>query len=167
MSSARTELFSESYKKAVDATVKVAEAVAADKQFKQAAEGKAHPLWLLGHLTMTMDMLVNHWMLGLDMSMPPEWGQTFGPKEFGGIPITTNAADYPEWDTILDTYKKAGARAAEKIASLSDEDLTKHALGRMPDQFKEMFGVLNDSIPGDAVHDAYHRGQMALLANLG
>jgi hypothetical protein len=167
MGCVRAEFYGELYVKAVDATVKVAEGVAEEMRFRQAAEGKAHPLWLLGHLTMTMDMLVNHWMLGLDMSMPAEWGQTFGPKEFGGTPITTDAGNYSSWDTVMDAYKAAGTKAAAKIATLSDEDLGKHALGPMPDQFTEVFGVLNDSIPGDAVHDAYHRGQMALLGGLG
>ena len=52
------------------------------------------------------------------------------------------------------------------IATLTEDDLTKHALGPMPDQFKEQFGVLSNSIPEDAIHDAYHRGQIALLAKL-
>jgi hypothetical protein len=166
MSSSRAEIYAELYTSAVVSTVKAAEEVPESNRFRQTADGKAHPLWLLGHLTATMDLLVNSWMLGLEMTMPPAWGTTFGPTEFGGAPITADPSDYPAWDDILKQYKVSGASAAKKIATLSDDDMQQYALGPMPKDMYELFGTLLTSIPDDAIHDAYHRGQMTLLGKL-
>jgi len=166
MSSVKAEVYATQYRQAVEATTKAAEALPEDKRFRQAAEGKAHPLWLLGHLTMSMDLLTNHWMLGLDQDIPQDWSAIFGPSQFGGRAITTNPEDYPAWNEILDAYKKAGNAAAEKVETLSDAELSGDAMGPMPDQFKEFFGILDVSIPGNAAHDTHHRGQMTLLAGL-
>lgn len=166
MSCERAKIYGELYASAVESTLKAAANVPEDKRFRQAADGKAHPLWLMGHLAMTFDMLVNHWMLGLDLEIPREWGRAFGPTQFGGNPITPDADAYPAWDTILEAYKKAGTRAAEKIATLNESDFALDALGPMPDQFKVAFGKLGKSIPDDALHDAHHRGQLMMLCGL-
>lgn len=166
MSNARAEAYAVQYQRTVDATISAAGAVPDDKRFNQAAEGKAHPLWLMGHLAMSMDMLTNNWMLGLELEIPAEWGSIFGPSQFGGRAITNNPEDYPGWDEILEAYKKAGNAAVKKVRMLTDQELDGQAIGAMPDQFKETFGILDKSIPGNAAHDTYHRGQMALLAAL-
>ena len=166
MGSARAEAYAKMYRKAVDATVKTAESVKDDQLFRQVADEKAHPLWLLGHLAMSLDMLTNNWMLGVDMQIPAAWGQTFGPKEFGGTAITTKPDDYPAWSEVVAAYKKAGDAAVAKISSLTDAELDGDALGPMPDQFKETFGVLDTSLPANAIHDTHHRGQMTVLLSM-
>lgn len=166
MGSVRAEVYAELYRSATEATVKAAEAVPEDKRLRQAGEGKAHPLWLLGHMTMSFDMLTNNWMLGLDLSIPQEWASTFGPSQFGGKAITNSADDYPGWDEVLVAYKKSGEAAAKRVGTLTDAELDGDAIGAMPDQFKETFGIMNKSIPGNASHDTHHRGQMSLLASL-
>ena len=166
MSSVRAEVYATLYQNAVNATVKTAEALPEGNRFRQAAEGKAHPLWLLGHMSMSLGMLTNHWSLGRDLEIPQEWSATFGPSEFGGKAITTNPDDYPGWEEILAAYKKAGAVAVEAVGALTDEQLEGYALGPQPEQFKEAFGILNKFIPGNATHDTHHRGQMSLLSGL-
>jgi len=166
MSSVRAEVYATLYKNAVEVTVKTAESVPEANYFRQAEEGKAHPLWLLGHMTMSLDMLTNHWTLGRDLEIPQSWAATFGPSEFGGKPITTNPEDYPSWDEVLAAYKKAGATTVEGVAAVTDEQLEGYALGPQPEQFKEAFGILNKSIPDNAVHNTHHRGQLSLLGGL-
>lgn len=166
MGSVRAEIYANLYRTATEATVKAAEGVPEDKRLRQAGDGKAHPLWLLGHMTMSFDLLTNNWMLGLDMTMPQDWSVTFGPSQFGGKAITNSADDYPGWDEVLAAYKKSGAAAADKIGTLTDAELDGQAIGAMPDQFKETFGIMDKSIPGNAAHDTHHRGQMCLLGAL-
>ncbi len=166
MSTTRAEVYAAQYMTTTKATLAAAEAVAEDKRLRQAAEGKAHPLWLMGHLTMSLDMLTNHWMLGSDLQIPQEWGLIFGPSQFGGRSITNNPDDYPGWDTVLGAYKKAGSVAVEMVATVTDQQLEGLPFGAIPDQFKEAFGILDKAIPDNAAHDSYHRGQMALLAAL-
>ena len=72
MSCAQATVYSELYAKSVSSTVKIAEGVPESNRFRQVADGKAHPLWLMGHLAMTMDLLIGTWMLGLKPSMPKE-----------------------------------------------------------------------------------------------
>lgn len=166
MSSAKAGVYADVFQSCVNATTRVAGEVPEAKRLHQAAAGRSHPLWLVGHLTMSMDMLVGNWILAKDMSMPPEWGQTFGPTQFGGKAITANAADYPTWDTIVAAYKKSGEKAVAAIRALSDDQLNGEALGGMPEQFKKQFGNCEASLRSMAMHDSHHRGQITLLAAL-
>jgi len=166
MSCARAEAYSNQYQATVDATTKAAEAVPEDKRLNQVADGKAHPLWLMGHLAMSFDLLTNSWMMGRALEIPSDWASIFGPSQFGGRAITNNPDDYPAWDDVIAAYKKAGAAAVEGVAKLSDDQLEGWPFGDIPDQFKEAFGMMNQAIPDNAAHDSYHRGQMSLLAAL-
>lgn len=164
--SVKAEVYADIYQSCINATTRVAGEVPEDKRLTQAADGKAHPLWLVGHLAMSMDMLVGNWVLGADLGIPPEWGQIFGPTEFGGRAITANAADYPSWDDVVSTYKKSGDKAVAAIRALSDDQIDGEALGGMPDQFRKQFGNCEASLRSFAAHDSHHRGQITLLAAL-
>ena len=50
MSDVRAAVYAGELERCIRATVKLAEEIAADKRFVQARPGKAHPVWLLGHL---------------------------------------------------------------------------------------------------------------------
>lgn len=164
--SVKAGVYADVFQSCVNATTRVAGEVPEGKRFAQAAEGKSHPLWLLGHLTMSMDMLVGSWVLNRDMSIPAQWGQTFGPTQFGGKAITTNPADYPSWDEVLAAYKKTGEGVVAAIRALTDDQINGEALGGMPDQFRKQFGNCEASLRSMAAHDSHHRGQMSLLAAL-
>ena len=52
------------------------------------------------------------------------------------------------------------------IRDLDDSDLAGGAKGKPPEAFGDFFKVLGDTLASMADHDAYHRGQLGLLAAL-
>lgn len=136
------------------------------KRLTQATEGKAHPLWIIGHLAWSVDVIVNGILLGQKPQLPREWGKLFGPSIFGGDPVTPDAGKYPDWDALLTAYQETTDRAIEAVSGLADADLPGPVKGNPPGAVKEMFRTLETSLAGLIAHDAHHRGQMALLATL-
>lgn len=135
-----------------------------DKRLCQVAEGKATPLWLLGHMANTTDMLGNVIGLGFEPTVPPNYRELFLPTEFGGKAPTANAADYPSWDELAEAYKKVMSRYAEGIAALADEDIPGPPKGELPPSLKDMVPTIQSGIILNTIHDSHHRGQMGLLA---
>ena len=109
MSSARGSVYAALLEKAITETVNSAEKIDASKRLHVAQEGKAHPLWHVGHLATISNLLVNMWACNGENLMPKELRPVFMPTAFGGNPITTNAADYPAWDDALNLYKTVSA----------------------------------------------------------
>lgn len=167
MSNAKAEVYAGIYEAAVKATVGVVEKVPEDQRTRQVQDGKAHPLWLLGHLTYSLDMFVNLWALDGQMNCPPEYGKMFGPAVAGGDPVKSDASAYPAWDDLVDIYKKSGAAVVDAIKNLEDGDLSGDLKGPVPDSAKGFFGDLEQTLAGMGGHDSYHRGQMGMLSALG
>lgn len=166
MSTSRTELYAELFETAINATTEAARNIPEGKRLFQAAEGKGHPLWLLGHLTNSSNLVVNMWSLGGESVLPREYGKVFSPAVAGGAPITPDASAYPAWDEVVENYEKAGAKCVEGIKTLSDDELPGDFKGKAPDQFKTHFGNLEGALRTMLLHDAYHRGQFSLLVAL-
>jgi uncharacterized damage-inducible protein DinB len=163
MSDAKVEVYAELFEKAFRATVNAAAEVPESLRFKQVSTGKAHPLWLLGHMTFAADTILNVLTLGGSPLVPKEYRRLFAPEILGGSPITADAAAYPCWDDVLAEYKKVGAAVAERIRNLTDRDLEGGAKGNPPEQYKEFFARLDETLREMLLHDAYHRGQLNLL----
>ena len=51
---------------------------------EQAREGKAHPLWLLGHLAFAGDNILNVITLGGEQVTPRSFNRMFAPDMLGG-----------------------------------------------------------------------------------
>lgn len=166
MSNTKAEMYAGIYEAAVKATVGVAEKVPEDHRTRQAADGKAHPLWLLGHLTYSIDTFINHWALDGTANCPREYAKMFAPAQAGGDAVNSDASAYPAWDDILAIYKKSGAEVADAIRKLDDADLPGDLKGSIPDAAKGFFGNLEATLGGMGAHDSYHRGQMGLLSAL-
>lgn len=166
MGNTRAELLAGMMEAATNATIKVAEGIPEDKRTAQIKDGKSHPLWLLGHIANTTSGAVIGLVLGQKPVCPREYRSLFAPESLGGGAIQSDAAHYPPWDEVMENYKKTAAAAIDGIRGLSDEDLAGPAKGSIPDQFKEMFAVMENAIISFVIHDAHHKGQMAALAAL-
>jgi hypothetical protein len=166
MSRSKIEVYEELYKTAFAETAKAAGNVPADKRMQQTKDGKAHPLWLLGHLAFATDAILNSVLLGGEMALPGQYRKMFAPDMIGGAPVTTDTSAYPAWDDIVAQYGKVSANALELLKGAQDSDLAGGMKGNAPpgreEFFKSFEGVLNRLLQ----HDAYHRGQMNLLAKM-
>lgn len=127
---------------------------------------KATPLWLLGHLANTADFIGNTVGLGASCgAIPKEWRRKFTPTFLGGDPITTNPADYPTKDEVIEAYRRSMNHLADAVAGLSDEELLGPPKGKMLEPLKALVSSLQDCVSLNIVHDSHHRGQLAMLAN--
>lgn len=164
MARSKIEVYEKLLKTTFAETAKAAENVPAEKRMRQPTEGKAHPLWLLGHLAFATDTILNGVLLGGEMSLPEPYRKMFAPDIIGGAPVTSDASAYPAWNDVVAQYGRVTAKALELMQSAQDADLAGGMKGRKPQGFEDFFksfeGVLNTML----LHDAYHRGQMNLLA---
>jgi len=147
-----------------DMTVKACAACPEDKRLYQLADGKATPLWLLGHMANVANFVGITMGLGKDPVFPADWSAKFNPTEFGGGPITTDAANYPAWDDLVAKYTEVMTVLADGTAALEDSQLTGPALGTVPPPMAAMVPNLQAAIVMHVLHDPHHRGQLALLA---
>ncbi len=135
-----------------------------NRRYHNVGEGKATPLWLAGHLANTTNFLGSMIGLGQASDMPKEWNAIFSPSQFGGTPITTNPADYPSWDEVVEAYTRVMGNYAKAVGQLKDADIPGACKGTVPPPLAAMLPNLQASIIINIVHDGHHRGQMALLA---
>lgn len=166
MGSVKAEVYADFFEEMVNATIAAAEKVPESHRFRVAQDGKAHPLWFVGHVAYTNDMLVFQWCCDGESMVPREYSKIFGPDFAGGTPITSKADDYPSWDEVLENYTKAGKACVRGIRALDDTALAGDLRGGAPDSMKEMFKSVEYAIRAMTGHDAYHRGQMNALAAL-
>lgn len=166
MANERVATIMDSFKYAFKRTGDLVADIPAEAQTYQAAEGKGHALWYMGHLAFSLDLIVNQWFLNGESVIPKEYGAKFAPGVMGGGPVSGNASDYPAWDEVLENYRKAGAKTLELMGALSDEDLAGDLRGDVPDQARSFFGKLGESLIGMAAHDSHHRGQIAMLKSM-
>jgi hypothetical protein len=167
MGSVKAEVYAELLEEALDATIAAAEQVSEGGRLRAAQEGKAHPLWFIGHMAYANNLLLHQWCCDGESMIPSEYNKIFGPDFGGGNPITANADDYPSWDEVLDNYNKVGRACVEGIRALDDATLAGNLRGGAPDSIKEKFKSVQYAVRAMATHDAYHRGQMNAVAALG
>ncbi len=147
-------------------TEKCVKSCAEKRRFHQVAVNKATPLWLIGHMANTAEFIGNSIGMGAPTGAVKEpWRKKFSPDFFGGDKITTNAADYPAWDEVVQAYSKVMAGLAQSVAKLSDEQLLGPPLGKLPEPLKQLVSTVQDCVTLNIIHDSHHRGQFALLAN--
>lgn len=167
MSPIKIEWYQELLRRSRDETLKTAKGVPESRRLVQLREGKAHPLWLLGHLANTMNVVCLQWVLEKESLTPKGFGKRFAPDFGGGAPITANAGDYPAWDEVAAIYDQVLSAAIDGVAALNDEDLPLPLRGRIPDPLREFFKSNDFTLTQMVIHDSYHRGQMGLLGKLG
>jgi len=166
MANERIDMLATTYEGVINATLHAAGKIPAEKRMKQPQDGKAHPLWHMGHLAFAFDVITNTMALGGTPALPAPYSTKFAPAFVGGEAITGNADDYPGWDEVVANYEKAGNSVVANIRALQDADLEGGAKGSPPEAMAEFFKVLGVTLDGMASHDSYHRGQMNLVAAL-
>lgn len=166
MDNTRVTVLIELIRQARAQTLKMVASVPETHRFKQLQEGKATPLWLLGHISRSMDRVLLEWMLEQPHELSEAQRQLFAPSMVGGTPPTTNPEDYPAWDEVVKLYETVTARAIEGLPVLTDADLDKPLPGDLPPNYRELFPTIGAALQRIVNHDAYHRGQMGLLARL-
>lgn len=166
MSSPQIDLLVRQLKKAQSDTLSAAAKVPEQNRLLQLQEGKATPLWLLGHLANTVNILVLRFILEQDGFLSRDVSRVFSPDFAGGTAPSADASLYPAWDEVVALYDKVLGAAIEGIAQLTDEDLPKPVPGRMPDPLRAYFSSIEVVLLQMVNHDAYHRGQIGMLANL-
>jgi hypothetical protein len=165
MSRAKIEVYEKLFATAFAATEKAAGDIAPENRLRQSKDGKAHPLWLLGHLTFATDAIVNSVVLGGETTLPKQYQKLFAPGMIGGADITTDASQYPAWDDIVEKYKAVTANTLALLKKAQDSDLPGGMKGQTPPGFEEFFKSFEGTLGYMLGHDSYHRGQMTLLAN--
>ena len=159
-------IYGDLFEKCMLSTLKVAERIPEANYFRVLQEGKAHPLWLLGHITNTHHFLLHMTCFGQTPILPKEHAKLFSPDFAGGAPIVTDPATYPAWGEVVNNYRTVCEACLGHIRALRDEDLPGEFKGKANDFVKNMFGNVEGTIRHMIHHDAHHGGQMALLGAL-
>jgi hypothetical protein len=163
MAKTGAEVHQQLFQKEIDATNTLIDSVDPEKRMRQLKEGRSHPLWLIGHLANTNNLLVNMWCLEGESLMPKELIKKFSPDFSGGDAPTSDASYYPSWDEVVGLYKSVASACVEGIGKLSDDELWGPLRGGAPGAMQAMFGPVDDTIRGMATHNAYHRGQIGII----
>lgn len=167
MSTAKMELIVEMLEQAHQATLKVAQALPESARLYQPAPGRATPLWLVGHLANSNDKIGNGWMLGQEPLIPLATARIFAPDFAGGKPPTTDATMYPPFDEVVALYDQVMTRMIGGVRAMTDEQLPQPLKAEVPERLRAHFGSNHSTLTMLIGHDAYHRGQVALLGKLG
>ena len=147
-------------------TIKIAAGVPVESRFTQLKDGKAHPLWLLGHLANTANVVMLQWALNGENVTPKGFGRKFAPDFGGGDPVTTDPSAYPAWDEVVAVYERALTAAIDGVRKLDDSTLADPLPGRIPEPLRVHFSSIGVTLNIMVSHDSYHRGQMGMLSAL-
>jgi len=147
-------------------TLTIVDGVPKTHYYKQLAEEKATPIWLLGHLAGSVDRILLQWTLQQPSIVGEEMGKRFAPAHAGGLLPTTNPDDYPPWDGLKLLYVDVMRAAIKGARELTEEDLAKPLPGDVPPDYRERFPTIDAALRLLIAHDAYHRGQIGMLAKL-
>lgn len=147
-------------------TLTMARAVPAERLYRQLAPGKATPLWIVGHLANTLDRTLIGWILGEPRHLTEEASRPFAPGYAGGIAPSTDPTLYPPYDVLLERYERLAAYVTPRVGELTAEQLAAPPVGDVPESRRSIFPTTAIALQRLAAHDAYHRGQLAMLVNL-
>lgn len=147
-------------------TLKTAAGVPADSRMLQLRPGKGHPLWLLGHLANSANVVLLQWTLNGESVTSRGFRKKFAPDFGGGEPVTPNAEDYPDWDEVVHVYEKVLDAVLDGVSALSESDLPSPLPGPIPEPLRQHFASVGGTLNIMILHDAYHRGQMGMLSAL-
>jgi hypothetical protein len=166
MSHTKIDVYIEMLEKAKRDTLNVAGGVDEAHRFVQLKEAGATPLWLLGHLTGTMNTLGLEWIIGGESRISPEVAKAFAPDFGGGTPPSTNPGDYPAWDELVALYGELMDQFIDGLKGMDDSALAEGLRGEVAEVLREYFTSNAVALNQLISHDAHHRGQMAMMAKL-
>jgi uncharacterized damage-inducible protein DinB len=124
-----------------------------EEMLHQPSEGVNPPAWILGHLALVNDMLLQ--VLGREGFCPPEWGAEFGP---GSTPLPQEH-DYPSKEELMAMLRKGHSAVLDVLPSIDAATLAS------PTPFKPLAEPLPTT--GDLIghilttHAAGHLGHLS------
>ena len=123
MSNPRLNLYIDLLEAARKHTLQIADGVPEANRLKQLQEGKATPLWLLGHLANTINTLVVVYTLQQESLLSREKSILFAPDFVGGKAPSSNADEYPAWEDVIALYNEVFDKALAGLKALDDSVL--------------------------------------------
>ena len=117
-------------------------------------KGGNHPLWVIGHLTVSEASIVSGMIKGEEPQLSAEWGSLFG---MGSQPVS-DASQYPTKTELLEALETVRAQTLDLLARLADADLDKPS-ATAPNQ--ELFGTVGRCLATLLNHQTFHVGQIA------
>ncbi len=147
-------------------TLRNCEGVKPEDRFRQLKEGKAHPLWLLGHLANTIDVVGNLWTYNQPPVVAKKYKFKFAPDFAGGDPITAEPDNYPPWEELLEDYSTAFDSFLEKVKQTQDQELPEDPRGPVREDKKDFFNSIGKNIQVMILHDTHHSGQVSMISKL-
>ena len=140
-----------SYSLSLDYLRRLIDDVPDDSLASQPAGVVNHPLWTIGHLVFSAQMIGGE--IGLPWWLPEDWTQWYGT---GSIPMAERR-EYPSKDSLLAQLEDAERRLRERLNALGDEAM----LHPLPDvRYREMFPTIGHAIAHVLpAHTAAHVGQ--------
>lgn len=163
MAKTATEIHKLLFQKETEAMISLIETVDSDKRMRQLKKGKSHPLWLIGHCANANNFLINMWCLEGESIVPRDLSKKFSPDFSGGVAPSSDPDFYPTWDEMVKLYTSIANACVEGIGNLSDDELWGPLRGNAPDAMRAMFGNVDDTLRSITMHNAYHRGQIAVI----
>jgi uncharacterized damage-inducible protein DinB len=97
-------------------------------------------------------------------ALSAEWGwlsRCGGPQRGARL----NGADYPTADSLIQTWSKVEEYVRQFLSELKNEDVGRHAT-YLNDDGQERSMPLGELMQHAAIHNAHHRGQVALLLRM-
>ncbi len=127
----------------------------------QPAPGLAHPLWIVGHLAVSQDVLVHQRCLGRGI-LGADFAAHF--PIGAAIPVVGVHA-FPDVDEVLRVLAETQVRTLEAVRGMSDALLAEPAYGKdgaPHPHYRDKRGAVSHC----ARHEAFHAGQLAMLRRL-
>lgn len=116
--------------------------------------GGNHPLWVLGHLTVSESFLFDGAMRGLPNRFAP-WIELFGAKS---TPVA-DASRYPAMPELFAAWDAVRADALAHLDTLSPDDLDQKSYA--PEKYGPNFATLGACYNMMINHPHFHAGQVA------
>ncbi|OYP38814.1 DinB family protein [Rhodopirellula sp. MGV] len=121
--------------------------------------GGNHPLWVIGHLAIVEEIFRS--MITGESTTLNQWHELFGATT---VP-SSDASKYPEFDTLMDEYKKQRALNLAMLDGLAESDLEQPLQSPPPGMTEEMIAQFFPNAATTLLvmtnHFAFHCGQVA------
>jgi hypothetical protein len=118
--------------------------------------GGNHPMWVLGHLAWVEGSLQNI-LVGAPNPVA-HWEPMFG---IGSQP-TRNAADYPPYEEVVNTYRDLRAKNLGRLEEIGEAGLDQKP-ANIPPGFEDFMATFGQTMLTLALHQAGHTGQLTVV----
>ncbi|QDT54242.1 DinB superfamily protein [Caulifigura coniformis] len=115
--------------------------------------GGNHPLWVLGHLAYS-EGFASEILFG-EPNPLQHWAKLFAP----GSQPTTNPADYPSFDELLNTFREMRAKNLVRLKEIGEAGLDAKP-ENVPEPFKDVMTSVGKTYLLLALHQNVHYGEV-------